>query len=144
VIHKKGPAKVASQSGIRTTFQQGIEDVEGSGPMERGFSIMTPAVYIRAFLVQQPHDQRQALQVPDGHVQRRLSPPVPVVHTSRIGLHPPPQLCLAHEQKLDRSRRCHPSSFSATPLIFSVVEACVVCVWLCGSVRVECGERWSG
>jgi hypothetical protein len=144
----RGPANVASKSGICPTVQQGIEDVEGSGPMERGISILTFAVHVRTFLVQQPGGQRQALspggQVTGGHGQGRASAPVPVVHTSRIGLHPPPQLCLIHEQKLDRSRRCHPSSFSATPLLLSVMEACVVCVCvcLCGSVSVECGETW--
>lgn len=72
---------------------------------EWDLSIKNPLIQIRAFLVQQPQDQWQALFMVDGCIQGRDSELIPIIDARGIGIDPLPQLVLGHAAKT--CRHCH-------------------------------------
>ena len=98
--------------------------------VKRGIPTRNGAIHVGAFLVQQPHRQRQTLYVTNSHEQGRASTIIPVIDPSWIGFHSLPQLHLVHtsERKFLRCRRRHPLS-AGTALVARVLDA-----GLCGGV----------
>ena len=92
--------------------------------VKRGKPTRNCAVHVGAFLVHQPHRQRQTFYATSSHVQGRASTIIPVINLSWIGFHPMPQLHLVHtpQTKFLRRRRRHPLS-AGTALVARVLDA---------------------
>ena len=105
--HQGVPLHVIYQDGgVRTTVQQGREDVDGTNAMKSG-KPTSGCIHVRTLLVQQPHRQWQASHHTSSYVQGRVVVPAHVIDPLRVGFHPLPQLLLGHVKKVKRLLFCH-------------------------------------
>jgi len=82
LIQERRVACGIQHGGIRPTFKQSIEDVEGISIMQGRRPKSVRCVHICPFLLHQPQDQWHALNENSGHIQGHAPECVPVIDAS--------------------------------------------------------------